>query len=51
MFIQCMIYRVICKTTFNYMYYRNLPKVFKTDNFIVEKVPYTKIIASKILSN
>lgn len=47
------IHQVICKRTFNYMYYKNLPSTFKkTEDFIIKEIPFSKIKLKKsILEN
>jgi hypothetical protein len=38
------IYQVICKRTFNYMYYKNPPRCFfKTKDFLVKEIPFSEI--------
>ncbi len=47
------LYQVICKRTFNYLYYKNLPPIFKrTEDFIVREIPFSEIKLKKaILEN
>ena len=43
------IYQVICKRTFNYFYYKNVPKTFyQNDDFIIKKIPFSKINLKKV---
>jgi len=47
------IHQVICKRTFKYLYYKNLPPIFKkTEDFIVREIPFSEIKLKKsILEN
>ncbi len=43
------IYQVICKKSFNYFYYKNVPKTFyENDDFIIKKIYSSKINLKKI---
>jgi len=46
------LYRVLCKRTMKYLYYREVPTPFMNNNdFFITKVPSTKIKSTFIVSN